>query len=491
MHRRPAGGRSLPASTLRELGRLRPILARAGYDERGLDERVRGGDRLSAPEGLAALRLRPEADEPASVLVRLFLAGETLDEPLVAAALAPLAAPDLPELLSVRDGTVRARVRLEPFDGLVVASDPPRRLRSAHVVGVGVATKLLAAVTVRRRVESALDLCTGSGALALLAARHAERVVGVDLNPRALRLAQVNAALNGVANVEWLAGDLFEPVTAETFDLVVANPPFIVSPDREFLYRDGGQEDDALSRAVVEGAAARLRDGGFAHILCSWIPPARGDWSKPLRAWVRASGCDALLLRQRDDSPAAYALRWNLRPGGTYAAAAAAAERWLDYYAARGIEAIATGLVILRRRSGRNWVRTDELPRMPIGAAGGHVERVFAAEDLLRALPDERELLALKLVAAPRTMLVERREPSGTFKRGRLAVEEGLPLPGRLSEACLEVVRALDGTRSLGEAVDLARGRAGDSLVDECLPAIRTLLANGLLVCPTTLWSSS
>ena len=335
-----------------------------------------------------------------------------------------------------------------------------------------------------RSGEDVLDLCTGSGALALLAARHADRVVGVDLNRRALRLARANGALNGLA-VEWRHGDLFEPVGDEQFDLVIANPPFIVSPGREFLFRDSGREDDALSRAVVQGAAARLREGGYAHILCNWVAPARGRWSKTPRSWLRGSGCDAWLLHYRTDRPAAYALRWNLRPGHTLATAAVAARPWVDYYNRRGIEAIATGIIVLRRRSGRNWVHEDEFVRTPVGAAGPHVERVFAAQDLLRSLKDERELLAMTLTAAPGTMLVERRHPSGALERARLTVEEGIPLAGRIPPACVPVVAGLDGRRPLGRVVEVAARTAGvtpEALAATCLPARGELLARGLLV---------
>src|SRR6266508_4516453 len=69
----------------------------------------------------------------------------------------------------------------------------------------------LAALLVRRRVRSTLDVGTGCGVLALMTARHSERVVGVDTNPRALNFARFNAALNDVHNVEFREGSLFDP----------------------------------------------------------------------------------------------------------------------------------------------------------------------------------------------------------------------------------------------------------------------------------------
>ena len=452
------------------------MFAGAGFDEAGLEDTVLEGGRLTLAEGLAALQLRDDSDEAALVLARLFLGGEAIDARRAAAVLWPLSPDELTDVVTVRDGVMRARVKIEPFEGLLVASDPAYG-SSDTVLGVGGITRMLAAITVRRPCAAALDLCTGSGALALLAARHADHAVGVDLNPRALQLARISAALNGCESIEWRCGDLFEPVGEERFDLVTANPPFVVSPSREFLFRDGAYEDDALSCAVVAGAAVRLQDGGFAHVVCNWIAPAHGSWSERPRSWVRDAGCDALLLRYRSESPLAYALRWNLSPGRTLVDAAVAAKPWLDYYAARGIDSIVTGAIVLRRRDGSNWVQEDELLRLPSHVAGDHVERIFAGKDALAAIANERELLDLVVAPAPGTMLVERRYPSGEPVRTRLSNEEGLPISARIPAACARVVAALDGRRSLREAIEI-----GDAVADECLPAMADLLARGLLV---------
>ena len=194
--------------------------------------------------------------------------------------------------------------------------------------------------------------------------------MGVDLGERALRLARLNAVLNGVERIDWRRGDLFEPVGDARFDLVTANPPFVVSPASDFLFRDGGREDDSLSRDVVVGAASRLREGGFAHLMAGWVAAADGSWSERPRAWVHDCGCDALLLRSSSESPVAYALRWNRLPDATAEEVRSGARTWLEYYRRRGIESLVTGLVVLRRRSGRNWVHHDELVRPP-GPGGG------------------------------------------------------------------------------------------------------------------------
>jgi methylase of polypeptide subunit release factors len=70
-----------------------------------------------------------------------------------------------------------------------------------------------------------LDFGTGNGIQALLAAHHCHEVVATDVNPRALVFAAFNAALNGIDNISFRKGSLFDPVAYETFDLIVCNPP--------------------------------------------------------------------------------------------------------------------------------------------------------------------------------------------------------------------------------------------------------------------------
>src|SRR5437879_1195044 len=126
-------------------------------------------------------------------------------------------------------------------------SDPSRD----HVLGVNTAAVTLESLTVRRRVRSALDLGCGGGIQALFAARHSEHVIAVDKNPRALDFTRFNAQLNGLRNVEGRQGDLFEPVAGLRFDLIVCNPPYVISPESRYTFRDSGRRGDALCEDVV------------------------------------------------------------------------------------------------------------------------------------------------------------------------------------------------------------------------------------------------
>ena len=135
----------------------------------------------------------------------------------------------------------------------------------------------------RRPARRALDLGTGCGSQALLTSRHAEHVVATDVTERALRVARLNLELNDVTNVELREGSLFGPVEGELFDLIVSNPPFVVSPDTDLIFRDAGLEGDEISRLVARGAAEHLEPGGFASMLICWGHGAGDDWSERVR----------------------------------------------------------------------------------------------------------------------------------------------------------------------------------------------------------------
>jgi len=156
------------------------------------------------------------------------------------------------------------------------------------------------------RIGRVLDLCTGGGSLAILAAHrfgHA-RVVGADLSQPALALAAENVALHGLrARVTLRRGDLWQAVGASRFDLIVCNPPYVnahamAELPAEFLREPqgalaGGKDGMDLVRRIVAGARAHLTRRGLlvleigheaAHFEAAfpdlefvWLPTQGGD----------------------------------------------------------------------------------------------------------------------------------------------------------------------------------------------------------------------
>jgi release factor glutamine methyltransferase len=122
-----------------------------------------------------------------------------------------------------------------------------------------------------------LDLCTGSGMLAVLAAlRHGSEVTAIDVSHRAALAAWINAKLNGVS-ISVLCGDLFEPVVGQRFDLIVSNPPYLPTPDEQLPGRgvarawEAGPSGRAYIDRICATVAQHLRPRGILLLVHSSV----------------------------------------------------------------------------------------------------------------------------------------------------------------------------------------------------------------------------
>ena len=187
------------------------------------------------------------------------------------------------ELARFRDLVKRRRVR-EPVAYLVGAREfygrsfrVDRRVLIPRPDTETLVDVALARTAARSLSMRALDLCTGSGCVAISLARQrpTSSVHATDLSDDALAVARENALRLGAYNVSFTRGDLFDavPSSCGPFDVIVSNPPYIASAEVETLDRDikafeprlaldGGPDGLALVRRIVEASPARLARGG-------------------------------------------------------------------------------------------------------------------------------------------------------------------------------------------------------------------------------------
>jgi hypothetical protein len=412
---------------------------------------------LTRPRDYPVHLRRIATDESAlAMLTRLFLLLAEVDVVSADQALAPLGVEGLERLRLVEtlDDRVRATVRIVPHGRLVLASDLPGLVGAEHVAGIHGPSATLGHLTVRRPVARALDVATGSGIQALLAARHAERVVATDVNERALAFAAFNVAVNGVDNVELRHGSFFEPVLGERFGLVVCNPPYVVSPDSEYLFRDSGLGGDRVSSELVGALPSLLEDGAFGSIMVSWIQDEVDEPADRPRRWLEGSGCDTWILHSSTDDALATAAGWH-RDAATADEYGERIDRWLDYYRREGIAAVSYGAIVMRRRvGGGNWVRSTRLPSGRVGPADAHLRRLFAAQDALADLTADDALLDRRLALVDRVALEQELAVHGGQWAPRsitLVLEEGIGFRAGLDRTTTAIVRRLDGARTLRE----------------------------------------
>jgi len=154
--------------------------------------------------------------------------------------------------------------RSEPFEN-VIAGIHIRVL--PHVYPGGIDSELMCGVLDVSANDRILDLCTGTGIIALKAAQMgAKDVIGVDLNPQAIKNAELNKQGLGLNNITFLEGSLFEPVRNQKFDLITINPPYTdkkPANKTEICFWD---ENNQTTRDFFSEFQNHLNPGGKAYI---------------------------------------------------------------------------------------------------------------------------------------------------------------------------------------------------------------------------------
>ncbi|MDT0546603.1 MULTISPECIES: methyltransferase [unclassified Streptomyces] len=462
---------------------------------------------LARSETVPALRAT-RGDGPLETLVRLFL----LQRPVAyGRAAAALPVEDcLADGWLVRDGDeVRATVDVRPYGGPQgedwwIVSDlgcavggaggiggPGGVDRSGLVLGVGGASTTLAGLTVRAPVGRALDLGTGSGIQALHAARHAASVTATDTNPRALRIARLTLALSGAAEPDLREGSLFEPVAGEAYDLIVSNPPFVISPpssERDRLvYRDGGMSGDDLCRTLVQRSAGHLTDGGWCQLLANWQHVEGEDWRERIASWV-PSGCDAWIVQREVQDITQYAELW-LRDAGAHLAGpaeyAARYDAWLEEFEARKTRAVGFGWITLRKSGAdRPSVIAEEWPHPVEQPLGEAVVAHFERQDFLRT-HDDAALLAARFRLADEVVQEQVGLPGAEDpEHVVLRQNRGMRRATKVDTVGAGFAGVCDGTLSAGRILDAIAQLLGEDPVvlrDRTPDSIRLLVEQGFL----------
>lgn len=344
-------------------------------------------------------------------------------------------------------------------------------LRHDHVLGIGQASTTLVQVTARRHVARALDLGTGCGIQTFHLLHHAEHVTATDISERALAFTRFNLLLNAAelhldpanlnARVSLRLGSLLEPVAGEEFELVVSNPPFVITPRSlgesardQFTYRDGGLPGDEIVSSLVRALPSVLAPGGTAQLLGNWEITEGSGWAERPQTWA-SPDADAWFIQREQVGPEQYAETWlqdasENRDRRLYQDSYAA---YLDDFAARNVAGIGFGMIWLRRPAdgaGKVISRFEEITypiEQPVGPhLGAAVERAdwLAAHDL-----DAAHLLVAEDVTE------ERHQRPGAEHPGVILLRQGAGLrrTNLLSTELAGLVSACDGDLSVGQII--------------------------------------
>ena len=313
------------------------------------------------------------------LLIRLFLFSVSLPRAAVEEAIEPemLEAFATLGLLQLGDFAVGqergewwyAPVLLYPVGGFLIASDrhdspdgvpfvPP-----ADIVfpAIFAGTLRFLQLLPSGPMEAALDLCSGSGIAAMVLGRTAGRAVAADITARATHFAHFNRLLNDCRNVAVVQGDLYTPVAGETFDWIVAHPPYVPALDDTMIYRDGGATGESIVRGCVEGLPRHLRPGGIFLTLCAGWDTDAGAFEERARAWLGGARdeFDVLFAVGNEKSPRDFVNEWAAHRDE---AARGEIGRWDAVFDRIGARSQVYGALAMRRRARMPGTVTTERP---------------------------------------------------------------------------------------------------------------------------------
>jgi predicted RNA methylase len=441
---------------------LRNFLFDAGYQASRLISELGLKDNLHANLGnLPPLLERTSADAMLPTLARLFFVGWPTSVVLCRKYI-----PD-PILQLCRDAGVLElegdellpAVIITPFENtLLFASDAPR-LRVANpnvVLGPSGTTRLLGRAILRTHRDSLLDIGTGSGVLSVLAAGFSNRVLGTDVNERAIEFARFNAALNGVDNADFMVGDAFAPAEGKQFAQILANPPFFLTASKRLVFSDSPLELDGFTRKLAMEAPRYLADDGIFQMICEWVQIHGEPWEDRLRAWTEASGCDVFVLLGPKVNPLDYA-EWRSQEAGSLYAGPTQhlmSER-LNYLRQHQVEYVLSGVITMHKRKGANWFVSTaaDLTHQDCGPA------IRERMESLTFLAEQKEAdwLNCRLRLAPDTTIMQAQalgEKGWAVTRVEISKPNFISAELKIDLPVLQAIQMFDGNSTLAQIIE-------------------------------------
>jgi methylase of polypeptide subunit release factors len=403
-----------------EFSELRSALAAAGYTEAAVCSRL-GLDRISK---FQFDRKRTFTDEPAdaiALLVRLLVEGGPVRRG--AAPMLPLdelAALGVVAPLSSDSTSVAGTVMLYPAHDLYIVSDrvspvegepgpPPEDIVYPAIIPN---TDLFLDLCRPGPCDSFLDLCSGTGIGALVAARAGARhAYAFDITERSTHFAEFNCRINGITNVTSARGDVYEPAGELTFDRIVAHPPYVPVYRPQLIFDSGGQDGEQITRRIVEGLPRYLRPGGRFHALMMG-----SDRDQPfehrLREWLGSEEreFDVAFVNRRTLAPREYAAEAVIKRKGPVEDITA----WRAMFDGLHVQALVYGFVTIQRR---DCLRPVFTVRRQSGPRSGSAEHAWLVDwETVASANEPEQLLSARLRASPEARLrLEHRIAEGAW----------------------------------------------------------------------------
>jgi len=478
---------------------LREHFLRSGFNEAALRQR------LDVPPGreldLAALsarpRQKPKAGDGLDALIYLFVLGESL--PAVEAR--SFFSPPVWDALS-QTGLVQpdpadaertlAPVALYPIRDLFIASDRwsspdhfPRPMFPDIVYpALTKSAKQFIDFTSYAPCEDFLELCAGTAPAALLAARSAKNIWATDIAERSIDFARFNAALNGIHNVTFAQGDLYQPVEGRTFDRIAAHPPYVPVLKTAEIFYGGGEVGEEITKKVIAELPLRLKPGGRLYCRTMGTERPGHSFEMRIREWLgeKQAEFDVALFTLMILEPRQFALEETLNKNGGREQFV----QWEKLFSKNDVLELVIGIVIIERHSDQ---RPSFTIRRPIGAGtpAAALEWAMKWESELRTEGAPKRLEQAKLLANPSIEIIVRhvlRDGDISPENYTLSIGQPFALDCKAEAWMALLLPCCDGKTTVAELFELAKQNGWivrETPAEDFSRLLATLISGGFL----------
>ena len=371
-------GRSEQFSCVREL------LRRANYTGAGVAPFVDIHDLAETEMKTTRGTVHPQPADLLSLLIQLFLdgffvRGETARGLLSIAEFTALGDLGLVTKDTTDESLLYSPIKLYPIDPVYVACDrwsnpdgsPFRSLSDILYPPVGPNTKLFLELLPNSPCEAFLDLCSGTGIAGLIAAsQYARQAWAYDITERCAHFAEFSRCLNGIENFSTGTGDLYEPAGTQTFDRIVAHPPYVPVLEPKWIFYGGGEDGEQITRRVIVGLPRHLRPGGALHCLAMVTEREGESLEDRVRKWLGSAGYefDLALVTRRNLDPDQFAVGTVLKNAGTVSDTV----RFKALFRELKVTALVYTMIMIQRRSSRRNTFTVRRHKGPLSSRAEH-----------------------------------------------------------------------------------------------------------------------
>jgi len=426
--------------------------------------------------------------DPAAYAMRMLMFDDVVSRLEAEAALGDVTLDRLTDAGFIRrldDGNYVSPFNLNLVGDIFVICDHLGRGDDA-VMGAGQTTTFMCdASRPSRRLARGLDIGCGAGTGALSLAGKVDRVIGTDINGRAVALSKINAALNSIGNVEFREGDMFTPVAGETFDIIVSQPPFVSAPPGLAVasFEFGGPRGDELPIRLLREIPAFLAKNGRAVILSEWPDLVGKTVEQHLRAALPSPDIKVLILQcpgsSLNDYCAIYAAADHPNLGTEFERDTLLRRDHLEAMGIRGLR-IAINILQHATEPPTGWTAAVDIQGAgQIILTSERIDKMIAARDL--ATRGEPALLAAKLRVPEGTTFIEERSGLDATATSKLMARLSpwlLVRPADLNADALRLLALVHQSPTVKEAAERFRPPVE---LEKIMSTVQFLLLYGLL----------